>query len=294
MTTVLTVICALLALSATALATKLAIVKKGNREISDQLPSLVKGDTNALLTVSCRDRNTLLLANILNEQIKELRKKELTYAGGDLELKRAITNVAHDIRTPLTAICGYLDMAKGETNIEKLHDYLDIITHRAAALKTLAAELFEYSVSADASKPDEPETVDVSALLAETLISFYGGFNGKNITPQIDICEEKVKRIVDKKALVRIISNIVDNAIKYSDGDFRATLDKDGTMTFSNKAGNINKVIAEKLFDRFYTVDDNKYSTGLGLSIAKTLTKKIDGDISASFQDGTLTVTLKI
>ena len=112
--------------------------------------------------------------------------------------------------------------------------------------------------------------------------------------PNINICEDAVTRITDKNALTRIFSNVIDNAIKYSDGDFSVKMNSDGAISFSNTASNLDNVNVQKLFDRFYTVENCNYSTGLGLSIAKLLTKQIGGEISADLNDKVLTITLKV
>ena len=94
--------------------------------------------------------------------------------------------------------------------------------------------------------------------------------------------------------MTRIFSNIIENAIKYSDGDFIINITDDGSIRFSNTAHNLSSVDVGKLFDRFFTVETGKYSTGLGLSIAKQLTKQIGGDISADYKNEVLTIILKI
>ena len=282
------------ALSTVLLSILLFAVKKGVKEINEQLPTLIKGDTNAQLLISSLDSEVKNLACTLNSELKVLREKELTYVNGDKELKSAITNVAHDIRTPLTAICGYLDMIKEESDLSKKEKYLDIMRERASALRTLSEELFKYSVASDNQKVAQMEKVNVNALLQETMFSFYTRFNEKCIMPNINICEDAVTRITDKNALTRIFSNIIDNAIKYSDGDFSVKMNGDGAISFSNAASNLDNVNVQKLFDRFYTVENCNYSTGLGLSIAKLLTKQIGGEISADLKDKVLTITLTI
>ncbi|MBD5100289.1 MAG: HAMP domain-containing histidine kinase [Clostridiales bacterium] len=282
------------ALSTVLLSILLFAVKKGVKEINAQLPTLIKGDTNAQIVISSLDKDVRNLACTLNSQLKVLRENELTYVNGDKELKSAITNVAHDIRTPLTAICGYLDMIKEESDLAKKEKYLDIMRERASALRTLSEELFKYSVASDNHKVAQMEKVNVNALLQETMFSFYTRFNEKDIMPNINICEDAVTRITDKNALTRIFSNIIDNAIKYSDGDFSVKMNSDGAISFSNTASNLDNVNVQKLFDRFYTVENCNYSTGLGLSIAKLLTKQIGGEISADLKDKVLTITLTI
>ncbi|MDE6474734.1 MAG: HAMP domain-containing histidine kinase [Clostridia bacterium] len=278
------------------LTAKILIMKKAAKEIKEQFSKLIQGNTNALINISCADKDISALACSLNAKISELREKELTYVNGDKELKSAITNVAHDIRTPLTAICGYTDMIKEETSRDKIDKYLAIISERANALKTLSEELFKYSVATNTTseKNQQFEKLDVNCLLQETLFSFYTKFCQRDIIPKITACESAVLRITDKNSLTRIFSNIIENAIKYSDGDFSVNVKEDGTISFSNTARNLNNVDVGKLFDRFFTVENGKYSTGLGLSIAKQLTKQLGGEITAEYSNEVLTIIFKI
>ncbi|MDE6372077.1 MAG: HAMP domain-containing histidine kinase [Clostridia bacterium] len=290
------ILAVIFALSTFLLLFKLLLVKKGVKEINAQLPILIEGNTNALINLSTYDSQLRELANTLNSSLKNLREKELTYINGDKELKSAITNVAHDIRTPLTAICGYVDMLKDESDHSKIDKYLAIISQRATALKTLSEELFKYSVATNTNpeKTSEPEKIDVNSLLQDTLFSFYDKFCERGIVPKISSCKSAIHRITDKNSLIRIFSNIIENAIKYSDGDFSVNIQEDGMIRFSNTAHNLNNVDVAKLFDRFFTVENGKYSTGLGLSIAKQLTKQLGGDISAEYNNNALTIVLKI
>ncbi|MDE6275405.1 MAG: HAMP domain-containing histidine kinase, partial [Clostridia bacterium] len=191
-------------------------------------------------------------------------------------------------------ICGYTDMMKEERDPAKLDKYLSIISERANALKVLSEELFKYSVSANSDKIQQVEKVDVNLHLQETLFSFYTKFCERGIVPRITACESSIVRITNKNSLTRIFSNIIENAIKYSDGDFSVSIKDDGIIRFSNTAHNLGNVDVAKLFDRFFTVETCKYSTGLGLSIAKQLTKQIGGEISAEYKNETLTIILKI
>ena len=288
------IVAVVFALSTFLLLLKLLIMKKSVKEIDAQLPTLIKGDTNALINISSADSDIKKLACSLNSNLKILREKELTYTSGDKELKAAITNIAHDIRTPLTAICGYVEMMKDESDPMINAKYLAIIAERANTLKILSEELFKYSVATNTDKNNEVEKLDVNVLLQETLFSFYTKFNERGIVPQIAACDSSIIRITSKNSLTRIFSNIIENAIKYSDGDFSVNVKNDGTILFSNTAHNLTSVEANRLFDRFFTVESSKYSTGLGLSIAKQLTKQLGGEISAQYQNDVLTIILKI
>lgn len=94
----------------------------------------------------------------------------------------------------------------------------------------------------------------------------------------------------DPTALRRVFGNILNNAVKYSDGDLQVTLTADGAVTFSNHASGLDQVQTERLFDRFYTVETARGSTGLGLSIAKLLTEEMGGVITATYEDGQLRI----
>jgi signal transduction histidine kinase len=136
------------------------------------------------------------------------------------------------------------------------------------------------------------EKINVGRVLEDALISFYGAFEQKNITPKISLSDSSVSRSLDKFALSRIFGNIVSNAVKYSDGDFEVTMTESGEITFSNTASELSSVDVGKLFDRFYTVDSARKSTGLGLSIAKLLTERMGGNISADYKGNVLSITL--
>ena len=114
----------------------------------------------------------------------------------------------------------------------------------------------------------------------------------KNIIPKILLPDSVVYRNLDKSALSRIFGNIVSNAIKYSDSDFSVTMTDTGEITFSNTAFALSSVEVGRLFDRFYTVDSARKSTGLGLSIAKLLTERMGGSISAEYKEHVLSITL--
>ena len=169
--------------------------------------------------------------------------------------------------------------------------YVEQISNRTEALKALTEELFRYSVISSVSDLSY-EKVNVGRVLEDTLISFYGAFEQKNITPNISIPDKLIVRSLDKSALLRIFGNIISNALKYSDGDFAVMMNENGEITFSNTASELSSVDVGKLFDRFYTVDSARKSTGLGLSIAKLLTERMGGNLSADYQSALLTIRL--
>lgn len=273
---------------------RLAVFRKSLKEIEDSFVTAVKGDTNAKVSLSSNDRTLKNFADTINGELAELRQKELTYLKGDKEIKGAIANVSHDLRTPLTAICGYLDLIKDENDPEKIRRYLDIVRDRTLALRGLTEELFGYTLACDNAAEKDVRTLSVGAVLEETLLGFYEALSNRGITPDLHFSDGVFECIADKNTLVRIFENIIGNAVKHSEGDFAVALNDDGSIEFSNKAPSLDPVSVGRLFDRFFTVESGRTSTGLGLSIAKTLTQSLGGDISASLTDGVLTVKVSI
>ena len=218
-----------------------------------------------------------------------MRQERLRYQQGDKELKEAVVNISHDLRTPLTAISGYLQLLQGQDLPPDTRRYLEQIDGRAQAMKRLTEELFRYSVVVSEEKLAW-EPVDLCRAVEEALLSFYGALEGRGIEPQVRLPEEKVERLLDPAALSRVLGNILTNALKYSAGDLEVTLEERGRLTFSNAAPGLDPVTAGRLFDRFYTVEAARNSTGLGLSIAKELTQRMGGSIGAALHGGTLTV----
>jgi hypothetical protein len=280
-------------LVAAALSLKIYWLHKDMDALSADLQEHLSTDTNTLLSVSSNDRHFRRLAHSLNRELRLLRAQRQRYVSGDRELKEAVTNISHDLRTPLTAICGYLDLLEREEKSESVERYLSQIANRIEALKALTEELFRYSV-VTSSQEVKLERLDVVRALEESLLSFYGVMQEKNIQPEIHLPEKPVYRSLDAAALNRIFSNIISNAVKYSDGDFSVTMQADGAITFTNTAKELNAVTVGRLFDRFYTVEASRNSTGLGLSIAKLLTERLGGSLEAAYQSEQLHITIKL
>lgn len=343
------------------LAVKIAFLYQGLKEIGRQLHDRLSEDTNNVIYVSGNDRHLKAFARQVNQELKILYDQRRRYQNGDRELKEAVTNISHDLRTPLTAIYGYLELADAETeaaealetavSLQELGDnapvernrkeslasaipvsergsasmhlqyigqvahYLTQIRNRADAMHALTEELFRYSIivstsrentgyqqTAGGTKEDSgEESVVLNRFLADCLLSYYDIFRQNGIEPQIVIADEEVVRVLDVGALRRIFCNILDNAVKYCKPSMSSehtvlsvSLFPDGTITFRNSAQHLDWVSVERLFDRFYTVETGRNATGLGLSIAKLLTERMGGSISAAYAEGMLEITVKL
>ena len=271
---------------------KILIMRRSAREITDEIRDRLTSDTNTPITITSHDRRMQELAIQINHQLKDLRKEYLQYHHGNTELKTAITNISHDIRTPLTAIAGNLYMIGKTDDISEIREYISTIEERTETMKQLTEELFRYSVILSDEGEQDTEEVYVNQVLEESIGGFYPVLTKRGIIPQIDITDTRIVRNIRRSDLARVFSNLLNNALKYSDGDLEITLTDKGEITFTNTAKDLSAVEVEQLFDRFYTVEVARNSTGLGLSIARTLVDRMGGTITADYDEDRLMIKI--
>ena len=268
------------------------LLKSDLCNLMEQIEKKLNSDTNVLLYVSGRDKQLCTMTAKLNKQLDLLRKQQLQYQHGNTELKTAVTNISHDLRTPLTAIAGNLYMIQKTNDLSEIREYIGAIEERIETMKQLTEELFRYSVIVSCDNKAVTEEVFVNQVLAESISSFYPVLTEKGITPQIRITDTHIVRSINKSDLTRIFANLLNNAVKYSDGDLEITLSDTGEITFTNTVRELSSVQVEQLIDRFYTVEVARNSTGLGLSIARTLVERMGGTITADYENSRLTIKI--
>lgn len=268
------------------------LLKRGLQDITRDLSELLSEDTNVLISLSSGDKALREFASALNRELREMKRLRRKYQNGDRELKDAVTNISHDLRTPLTAICGYLELLGREPKSETVERYIAHIENRTEAMKQLTEELFRYSVILSTSEEMTLEPIDIGAALEDSIAGLYGALTERGIVPEISIPDEKIIKNLNREALSRIYGNILGNALKYSDGDLKVAMYPSGAVEFSNTAGNLSGVDVGKLFDRFFSVEAARNSTGLGLAISKTLVEQMGGNISAEMNGDVLTIKI--
>lgn len=293
MSIILFVICVILII-------KIYFTNKAIKKIGKDLEEILNNDTNSLVMVSTSNKQIKKIANKLNTELKRLRKAKIQYENGSEELKRTITNISHDMRTPLTAISGYIELMENSNDGEKYkvktqynQKYIEIIKRKTNELIELTEQLFTFSTTMDTLWKMNKENCCINEILEESLAEYYSIFKKDSIVPEINICNEKICRNLNKNSLVRIFENILSNMVKYSDGDFKVNLERSGKIIFSNKAEGLDTTTVQKIFDRYFTVENAKSATGVGLSIAKQLVELNDGTITAKYADGNLVVEVK-
>ena len=262
------------------------------KEIEDNLEIILNNDTNQLITISTTNKMINELVKNLNKNLKEIRKLEIIYKNGSKELQESITNISHDLRTPLTAIKGYIDLIKKEKSKTKITEYLKIIENKSGDLAFLTEQLYDYSKSLDLKDNIKKEKVCLNDVLEDTILSYYALIKKKNLTPEINITTKRIYRKIDKNMLTRILENIISNTIKYTNEDIKITLLDNGKIIFKNKTNLLDTISINKIFDRYYTIENGSNTSGIGLSIAKQLVKINNGKINAKYNQGYLIVEI--
>ena len=180
------ILVALLGVLLLILAGKVYTLHKSARQLREGMAQQLERETNTLLSVSSGDREMRALADAINGQLAQLRAERQRYQHGDLELKEAITNISHDLRTPLTAIVGYLALLEGEEKSEAVERYLSQISNRTQVLHQLSEELFAYALLT-APQPLHPQRVDLRGLVEEALLSYCGAMEQRGMEPTIQL-----------------------------------------------------------------------------------------------------------
>ena len=263
------------------------------QNLAKQLMDLSGENTNQLLRNSGGQKMLVPLVNSINEELKELRENTLKAEQMNREIRESLTEISHDLRTPLTAAGGYTSLLrKAELTDEEKIRYINVIEERFEATKNLVDQLFYYARMESGALTLAEEEVDVRRVLTDVLAMYYGDFEKKHFDMNVDIEDRAMPVMGDRDAFTRVFSNIVSNGLSHGEGDFSLSLKIDqGTgvcrLIFSNLATNIAEADAERLFDKYFTKDHVRSSsnTGLGLAIAKNLTERMHGSCSA-YKDG--------
>ena len=261
------------------------------KNITRELKEITEKDTNLLLSTSSGDKSIKILVDSLNKELKKLLSLKREYSKGIFDVKKSAENIAHDIRTPLTVIKGYVDLLEKEELSEEGRKYLEIIKGRVDYMKEMIDELF-LSLSMKSRGVLNLSNIDAKRILEEALVSYYNEFKKKGMSPSLMTPNEKVIIKADSKALYRAYSNIISNALKYGEGEFKVEMDEKGNTIFSNLAPNMDSVEANKLLDRYYTISDAKASSGIGLSISKEILQEMGGELKVKLENQRLYISI--
>ena len=268
------------------------------KKICRQLAFFKAHKTNSRLAASLPFSELNELIDRVNEIIDLSREIERAAQKNEVDLKETITNLSHDIRTPLTSMDGYFQlMTQSKTEQERLH-YINVIQSRISVLKEMIEELFTYAKIQNEAYTLELSPLDFGKCVRDTVFSFYDEFQNEGIVPQISFCEKPISVIGNEEAMHRTIQNIVKNAMEHGKMAISLELscdDLEAVFRCSNEVRNPDEIDASKVFAQFYKADSARThnSTGLGLFIAKGLVERMNGEIIAFLQDNIFTVEIK-
>ncbi len=239
------------------------------------------------LRLSLPNKNIENLIVEINTLIDDKRKMENIYKEKDMELREAIANMSHDLRTPLTSIMGYVYLLNDDKlDKEERKEYLKIIEKRSLVLNDLITNFYGLSrIQADQYEI-KFEPVNLELVLGEIIAAFYETLDYKFGEPEINIEEGLGPVLGDKQALNRIFTNLIENIIKHGEGEVKISLKKKNkyiVMEFSNKAEELESKDVNRIFEKFFTKDRMRtgQNTGLGLAIVKLLVEKQGQKIEA-------------
>ena len=260
-------------------------------EIATGLKIIASGNLNYRIQEKGTDEIRNIAYNI-NYMAKEIGQKINAERDAEKTKTDLITNVSHDLRTPLTSVMGYLGLViqRRYKDEEEMKEYLNIAFNKAERLKLLIEDLFEYTKLNNNGITLNKTKVNLAEFLSQLIEELTPMFDENNLTVYKKFESEKISVVIDTVKMLRVFENLITNAIKYSykPGEILIGLyEKDNTaiLVFRNKGDHLSKEKTEKLFDRFYRLDESRNTntggSGLGLAISKNIVELHEGKIWA-------------
>lgn len=278
------------------LVTRLFSLKKEVKKITNQLQNYNTQQKNKKMDMALIDKDIENLGLEINKLIDLYVTEYRNRVHFEDEQRQVIANMSHDLRTPLTSVLGYIQMAEATDipNDEK-KELLLIAKNRAKRLEALLKDFFEVSVIESTDHHLKSERINLRNVAIDVLMTFYDRFDEKKLEPNIQIPDYDIIIISDKSAVTRVIENLISNTITHSEGNIVIRLEEKGSMArlvIKNDAHTLTETDVNQMFDRFYMADQSRLgnSTGLGLSIAKSFMKKMNGTITGQLNNGQLSI----
>ena len=284
-----------LAVAVAVLAVQTVVMRREIRSMSRQLEDLSAGRSEKKISLTLVDARLNELATQINENMELQKQLRIDARKSEQRLKDSIAGVSHDLRTPLTAIIGYIQMLERSGLNGEQQEKATIILKKANAMRELVESFFELSVIESGQSELAEEAVNFTNIVSEAVVDFIPRFEAAELEPDVDLGDKSLYIAGDTTALGRIVQNLLSNALKYTAGRVKVALEeRDGEiiLTVVNEVRPDTPPDMERIFERFYTGDDcrNSGSAGLGLYIVKLLAEKMQGAVSASLENKMLSV----
>jgi len=257
-------------------------------------------DTNMLLTSAVHIGKTEEVIAQVNKVIAVKRQRQEQLLRENRSYRDSITCISHDIRTPLTSAKGYIQMLSDSAVSEaKKEEYARIVERRLNDLADLLDQLFLYARMEAGEFSLDIVSFNASNVFAETVSLFYEDFVKKDCEPHVYIVPKPCRLRADRQAFVRIVENLIKNALVHGTGGYELAIYQEGNqavLRVANKTESIEQEDMERIFDRFYTTDRSRSrrTTGLGLAIVKELTERMGGAAWACLENGVFSVEIRL
>ena len=260
-------------------------------EICRHIEFVKKNNTNKILFGDYDYKELKKLEDEINELSEKAKKDALKIRKTEGVLKETITNISHDIRTPLTSLEGYFQLLSLAETEEEREKYIGIIKGRIGSLREMLEELFTYTKLQNEGYSLELQKINFTDAVCKTLLSFFNDFEEQGIVTETDISEEEIFIRGNTEAVSRIVQNIMKNTLEHGSKRVKITLKQEENRIIfrcENEAENTDEIDVSQVFTRFYKADSARThsSTGLGLAIAKGLSEKMNGTMRAGTGDG--------
>lgn len=268
------------------------------KDICRQLSFLLEHESNMLLTRELDRGGIGELVELLNEFLVKHRKEKKVYLDKEKMIASTYTNLSHDIRTPLTSLDGYFQLLSNSKEEEEKERYIQVIWERIHSLKDMLEELFMFTKLKNDAYILELQNCCINKVLKETVFSYYEDWKSQEIEPEIEITDELLYMQGNEQGLRRVIQNIIKNGLDHGEKSVKIKLSKVNGhiwMQISNRVTNPENIDTSQVFERFYKADAarSKNSTGLGLSIAKELVVRMQGEIEAKVDEDIFVIEVK-
>ena len=287
--------CVVLFISVVFLVIHIFSLKREMRKMREELMLTKDTHYNRILRVSLIDKDLSALASQINENLDFQKQLKFQSERAERRLKESVSDIAHDLRTPLTVIKGNLKLIENNGEIsERDMGYIRICSERCDTMKAMADDFFELSVLESDTTPIKLEKVNATNLLMEFVAENEAAIRERRLTPDIIFPEKSVFIAADEAMFVRILGNLLNNVVKYAQDSFIIKLEEIGEekcgLTFANAVEKGRSIDTERLFDRTYRADKARTGggAGLGLYIVKLLAEKQGASVKAEMKDDML------
>ena len=271
-------------------------LKSAVKKSAEEFASIEQNpEDNRILLLSFPDKGLENLLENLNRYILLTRKERIFYQNREKALRAQIENISHDLRTPLTAIIGYLELLDTNELSAENAAAIERVSKKAKSLQGLIGNFYDLSRLEMNDYHLNMEKVELVHFAKEISLLFYQEFEKKKISVQFDAPEEPLYLPADTGALERIFNNMLQNALRYAESSLYIgiSVKKDNiSIVFENDTSALKPEDAAHLFERFYVQEKSRtsQSTGLGLTISKLLTEAMGGSVEAEVAEGKLRV----